>query len=189
MSDSYRTQREDRVAVRRGAKVPRLRIVETAPYPGDVHPLSKIEIERFLKKLPEGVTYGLRSIELRARNHRVGSPFACYRGRDRSILLYSLPREWKCRFSFSALIDEVKEYGAVVKPTKPTPTIVWTRLKDLKRWYSYDVLAHDVAHHFRRHFLHKNGHLGREWEEERVVDQPVERFWTFVRQRTKAAKN
>lgn len=77
MSRSYRTLKESMLAKRRliknkNGEIILPRVIERRPASGDVHPLSKTAIRGILKKLPLEYVYGLKHIELRARNSEVG---------------------------------------------------------------------------------------------------------------------
>ena len=164
----------DVVARRLKASSLPLQVVEYAPYPGDIHPLSKSVVLRALKNFPEEQLHGLRRIELRARNGEVGQPYGLYRRQDSTILLHSLPMEWReCDFD---ILRAVRRYGAEILPAGDHATIRWTDRKMMGLWFLFHVLGHEVGHHFRNQFIHKNGRQGRRSEEERFASTNSERL-------------
>lgn len=92
MSRSFRSQKEsviaERAIERDGEGRPLLpRIVERAPAPGDIHPVSKRVLRRLLSGLPVEYLHGLSRIELRARElPLIGQPFGSYWVGERAIV-------------------------------------------------------------------------------------------------------
>jgi hypothetical protein len=156
MSDSFRTQREDVVARRKAAEQ-HLRVIERRPYPGDLHPISKSELEKVLAVIPVELLHGLRSVELRPRNHEVGSPFAQYRSRSKSIILYSVPQNWEFNAYYPSLASEVTNAGAEVTRKGEAMQVGWPDEGSLQLWYFFDIFGHELGHHFDYQFQHKNG--------------------------------
>lgn len=175
MADSFRTLPPDKVAARRATAHPPIRIRESAPYPGDVHPLSAAAVRGFLAALPAGSTHGLRSVELRPRNHEVGEPFARYQPTGRRIILFSLPTQWACSPRHQLFVAEVKSYGARVLGNKTVAVISWPSMAQLACWFAFAVLGHEVAHHERAQFRQRRGRQGRYADEEKVADVFAER--------------
>ena len=156
MSNSFRTQREDVVALRKAAEQ-HLRIIERRPFPGDRHPISKSELESALAVIPIEMLHGLGSLELRPRNHEVGSPFAQYRSRARSIILYSVPHSWEFDAFYPSLAIKVGNAGAEVTREGKRMRVVWPDEERLRLWYFFDVFGHELGNHFDYQFKHKNG--------------------------------
>jgi hypothetical protein len=156
MSNSFRTQREDVVALRDAAEQ-HLRIIERRPFPGDLHPISKSELESVLAVIPPEMLHGLRSVELRPRNHEVGNPFAQYRSKAKSIILYSVPHSWEFDAFYPSLAREVGDAGAEVTREGKRMRVAWPDEDSLRLWYFFDVFGHELGHHFDYQFKHKNG--------------------------------
>lgn len=156
MSNSFRTQREDVVA-RRKATEQHFRVIERRPFPGDCHPISKTDLEILLAVIPVEMVHGLRSIELRPRNHEVGGPFAQYRVKAKSIILYSVPHSWEFNAFYPSLAREVGNAGAEVTHDGSRMRVAWPDEDRLRLWYFFDVFGHELGHHFNNQFKHKNG--------------------------------
>ena len=156
MSNSFRTQREDVVALRNAAEQ-HLRIIERSPFPGDRHPISKPELESVLAVIPVEMLHGLRSVELRPRNHEVGGPFAQYRSKAKTIILYSVPHSWEFDAYYPSLAREVGNAGAEVTREGKRMRVTWPDEDSLRLWYFFDVFGHELGHHFDYQFKHKNG--------------------------------
>jgi hypothetical protein len=159
MADSYHTLREDVVAARSVAAAGSraLRIVVRPPRLGDHHPLSKADIEVLRVLLPREALHGLRRIELRPRNHDIGSPFAQYWPGERTIVLYSLTTDWSFDACYFGLAAEVRRAGAIVSTEGTGMRVHWPDRDALKLWFFLDVLGHEIGHHFDRQFRRKNG--------------------------------
>ena len=180
MSRSFRTQKESLVAERRIARTPDgepclPRIVVRNPRPGDAHVLDHALIERFLREQPPESFYGLAAIELRARQGRVGRPFASYRGAGKTVIIYSVPPVWtfKTNSTFCAL--SMMRFGAVADLADGVLTVSWPDGSFPEMWFLFDVLAHELGHHARKQFVHKNGKRGSRQDEERLADRAARR--------------
>jgi hypothetical protein len=155
MQFSSRTKRMRTVSPSRGVRVSKHcpaipRVVEHAPRPGDIHPLTRKMLRRLLPHLAPHLLVAISRIELRARtSSEVGDPFGSYHPRDALIRLYSVPfPNWPD--------DEMKvlhpqsplgSCGATLVTIDGRPNIHWERLSDLSRYYS-QILAHELGHHY-----------------------------------------
>lgn len=175
MSNSFRTQREDVVAIRKAAEQ-RLRIIERPPFPGDCHPISRSGLEVLLATIPAEMIHGLRSIELRPRNHEVGSPFATYRIRAKSVILYSLPLRWEFDQFYPSLAEEVGKAGASVIREGRRMEIIWPDEDSMRWWFFFNVVGHELGHHFDHQFKHKNGRSSDRRAAERFAELSSERL-------------
>jgi hypothetical protein len=165
MHSSSQPQRMRTASLSRGVGVTKHwpaipRIVEHAPRPGDIHPLSRKLLLRLLPRLNPLALKGVSRIELRARvSPEVGDPFGTYSPRDALIRLYSVPfPNWPWRNTWVLHPQSrLAICGATLVTIDDQPAIHWTRLRDVRRYYS-QVLAHELAHH-RVHRLRRTRSL------------------------------
>jgi hypothetical protein len=183
MSRSYRTEKVSRIATRRLRKnssgeliLPR--IVERRPAKGDAHPIPAGVIRRILGVVPVEYVYGLRLIELRARQNSVGLPFAFYRPGERKIVIYSVPPVWEFELLPPSLRRSLKRFHAAIadSPARTMSRITWNPPEFRTVWFAAEVLAHEFGHHLRFQYRHKNGRFGRRVDEELVAQLHSERF-------------
>ena len=145
------------------------RVVTRKPRRGDAHPLSATAIRAFLRALPPAQLRGLRQIELRARTHDVGAPFAIYRREERDIILYSLPPdEWWMSSLDGDCARDLRRAGATVVRHRHGVSIHFaTSGMDL---FLRDVLAHEIGHHVRNQTVARYPRVARTADEEAVAD-------------------
>lgn len=173
MSKSGRTEPPALVASRRMSTdedgEPRLpRIVERRPFRGDVHPLPKPVLESLLPKVPPKYWYGLRAVELRARNAPIGEPFGSYLPDEKRIRLYSLPLEWRVTHVAEWVREGLVTYGAEVSKAEDGFRVLWPDpgwpLMGL--WFFNRVFGHELGHHFNFQYKGRRTPIvGRAYEE------------------------
>ena len=186
MTRSYRTDHPSRVAKRRVLRDARgnpllPRIIERKPRRGDIHPLPKFFIGRMIPDIPIEYLYGLRYIELRAReNKSIGKPFAFYDRADRIMVLYSLPLEWSLNGISEPLEQSVRRcYGTIVKDDGSV-TVTWPRQFLMNFWFFDYVFCHELGHHFSEQYRHRQGRVEGRFYREAVADlrgMRVSRDW------------
>lgn len=125
------------------------RVVEHAPRPGDVHPLTRKMLLRLLPELPSHLLRAVSRIELRGRTSpEVGNPFGSYSPRDELIRLYSVPYpNWPWSAGDLHPQSRAAQCGAILITIDGVPHIQWQRLIDLSRYYA-QTLAHELGHHY-----------------------------------------
>jgi hypothetical protein len=182
MSDSYRTQKEEVLAARKikrdsEGKPIYPRIVVKPPTLGDLHPLTKQDLNRLFEEISLKYLYGLCRIELRSRlNEQIGNPFGQYSGRDKVITLFSLPTEWRLRNINDSLLSSVLKFYAEIEERHESIFVKWSDPKIMSLWFYCDVFTHELGHHFRAQYQHKNGRLGKYNHEEFVAELHAKRF-------------
>jgi hypothetical protein len=101
---------------------------------------------------------GLQSIELAPRMARK-EEYAVYRGRgkDKSIILYSLPREiWSlpvCGIESSADKEAFKSH---LEKYAEAERGKWEKAYTMGLWFYIKVFFHELGHHYRKQYRHKN---------------------------------
>lgn len=194
MSDSYRTQKESVLAARRIKRDVKgnpvyPRIVVKPPSDGDIHPLTKQDLNRLFKRIPIEYLYGLKRIELRPRkNKEVGSPFGQYCASERVITLFSLPDEWKLKSIGSSIFCSLTKFYAEISEEKDFVIVRWRDQSVMCLWYYCDVFTHELGHHYRAQYRHKNGGLGKYEHEEFVAELHAKRFTDALFRKNKRAK-
>jgi hypothetical protein len=125
------------------------RLVEHAPPPGDVHPLSRKMLLRLLPELRAHWLKGISRIELRGRvSKEVGDPLGTYSPRDQLVRLYSVPYPyWPHAEGVLNPNSRLARCGAVLVDIDGAPYLQWQRPGDLARYYA-QTLAHELAHHY-----------------------------------------
>lgn len=150
-----------------------LPLYATAPPPEFALPVSVDDIAAVLEKLPRSLLAGLEGVYLLggSQRHVVGGrSWGCYY--RRTVFLFAAPRAW--------LSWRTAEYpGPELLHASP----LWPRIRregsswltdvderDLRDFYLYDVLLHEVGHHvdFRRN--------GYRWRSRRKVERFAEWF-------------
>ena len=162
MSRSYRTQKRSVIAKRRLAtyrKIPLPRIVERRPRHGDSHPIAKSTIRKSFQYLPLEYLYGLNRIEMRPRSDTgIGNPFGCYVIKEKAIWLYSLPMTWvwnEKQVSWGYL-SNLCGWGARTSFQNDQVTIDWLNNATREQWFFFDVLMHELGHHYRFQYKTRN---------------------------------
>ena len=165
MSKSYRDQRPRNLAVRKlGVMVndekPLPRIIVRKPRIGDGHPISCATLRGAIKsEVPLEYLYGLSRIELRARNHEIGSPFGCYLIDEKTIVLYSLPLSlcWDEMMLSPISIDHMRAFNAKITESAAGVKVCWPDEASLAMWFFFDVVCHEFGHHFRNQYKARHG--------------------------------
>jgi hypothetical protein len=183
MARSYRTEPKWRIAHRNAerdaeGKVLLPRIVERPPRIGDVHPIPKYMLARLLSRLPAELYYGLRLIEMRARQHLAGYPFGEYSRVEKSIRLYSLP----LTIHFPSIpprhrgLMEISE--ATIVQQLDGYSVSWADPILMGFWFYYSTFVHELGHHHRFQYPAKTGRPGRVSDEEAMADRYC--YWATV---------
>lgn len=184
MARSYRTQPKWKIAARNigrnSSGEPILpRVVVRRPHIGDGHPLSKGKLVQLLRGQPLELVYGLRLIEMRARQGVVGHPFAAYSPRSKTIRLYSLPLQ----ITFTALSQRERNCldisGASIENVPTGFLVSWPDWASMGFWFYHYVFLHELGHHHRMQYPYKTGRPRRRSEEEFLADR--ESYWIAVR--------
>ena len=116
MSRSYRTRPKGIVAYDRMPRDSRgniifPRIITRKPKAGDIHPLSRRSIAVAYERLPLEYFYGLKEIELRAREGVIGDPFGMYSSHTKQIILYSVPpTDWILEKAPDSYLNYLKSF-------------------------------------------------------------------------------
>ncbi len=191
MSRSYRTRQPGADAdlrLRRGERPPRIRVRK--PRPGDVHPIEPTHLGNLLRAAPLQYIQGLRTVELRARpTATVGEPFAVYRPREKTIILYSLPLTW----TWQGLLHEpsfaasMRWHRASVAVDGTGVAVRWPSRTRLGFWFWRFVLNHELAHHYRYHYRARRS-LTMETREEAVADVHAHRLFRAFLRRARARR-
>jgi hypothetical protein len=106
-------------------------------------------VRGILKRLPIEYLYGLRRVELRAREEEVGCPYAWYIPDERAIILFSLPMEWELGFGVD-LIDMRDIFHAEVSELDGRWFIRWPDPELRAMWFYAAVFGHELGHHHLR---------------------------------------
>jgi len=185
MSKSYRTRQpgvDADLRLRRGEPPPRIRVRE--PRPGDVHPIDSAHLRNLLQAAPLQYVLGLRTVELRARpTATVGDPFAEYRPREKTIILYSLPLTWTWEglLHEPSCADSMRRHRASVAVDGTGVSVRWPSRSRLGFWFWRFVVNHELAHHYRYHYRARRS-LTTGAREEAVADVHAHRlFRAYVR--------
>lgn len=182
MARSYRTRKESVTAAERmprnaDGSIRFPRIVERRAKPGDAHPLTKADINRVFDRIPLEYLYGLDRIELRSRAARdVGDPFGCYLPDERAVILYSLPEAWHLPGLGIRMRRALERYRAQITETEAGVTVEWPVRGSLIVWFFFDVLMHELGHHFVRQYRHKNGPIRGRLYNELIADLHANRY-------------
>lgn len=182
MSNSYRTQKESLAAARRikrdaDGKPIFPRIIAKQPTVGDVHPLTKSNLQRLFDRIPIEYLYGLRRIELKPRlNDDVGNPFALYSPSEKTIKLFSLPIEWKLKHLSDSLRFSLEKFHAIIIEENEFIIVRWRDVAIMSLWFYCNVFAHELGHHFKTQYYHKNGGFGSYRHQEFVAELHAKRF-------------
>lgn len=152
------------------------RIVERAPAPGDIHPISKQLLKKLLSVVPVEFLYGLNRIELRAR--RADDTLMGYYGvLEREIILYSRPQEESCLCRISHFGGSMLRFGAILTPREDGRYAVsWPSERHRAHWFYSYVVAHELGHHFVEQYKTKNGRIRKRIHEEAVADLHADRI-------------
>ena len=92
----------------------RPRVIERRVRRGDVHPIPKSFVEALLTIVPSEYMHGLQHVELRARQGRVGEPYAQYRRDENIVVIYSVPTVWEFELIGSAEQRSVRSWPICV---------------------------------------------------------------------------
>jgi hypothetical protein len=132
-------------------------------------------VRGILKRLPIEYLYGLRRVELRAREEEVGCPYAWYIPDERAIILFSLPMEWELGFGVD-LIDMRDIFHAEVSELDGRWFIRWPDPELRAMWFYAAVFGHELGHHHRNQYRFRNKAASRV-EEEDLADIHGWRLW------------
>jgi hypothetical protein len=177
MSKSFRTEPERIIAERNLLRHPdgvlRLpRILQRKPAAGDIHPLEKATIQKILRKIPPEYLYGLKGIELRAREGKPGklkwgSPLAFYLPDEKTIWLYSHPTQGTIE---GASLKEVREeFGCFSTLCEVEGHIEFNFFEIIGlKFLLARTLLHELGHHFVEQYHCKNPRI-KGWEDEELI--------------------
>ena len=165
------------------------RIIERRPRRGDMHPLNGRAVRAILRQIPLEYLYGLSRIELRARTSDVGVPFGQYRRDEKAIILYSLPSLWIFPSLNPTMRHSLSRFYAKIEPT-PEGLVCVTWPKDclMSLWFYCEVMAHELGHHYRWQYRHRNGRKGSRVDEEIVADLHAKRLTDQILQKGRTCK-
>ena len=160
MSRSFRTRPKDIIARdrmprdRRGNTVfPR--IIVRKPKLGDCHPLDRRMIAAAFEKLPLEYFYGLKQIELRARQGDIGKPFGKYSYHSKTITLYSVPGKlWRIKDISEGWIEALQRYHAEIHGCEGGNVIEWGDSVSLSM-FCLSTLFHELGHHYLHQYKGK----------------------------------
>ncbi len=177
MSKSYRTQ-PPRVLANRKQGSPKVTVVERKCLKSDYHPLDKAMIKELIQELPAEYTYGLKAIELSDRNSReIGQPYAVYREDEKSIIIYSVPKD---AWAFESLGQDTRdmyfEHGAEENESESLISILWKTQLDLAYFMFMEVFLHELGHHFVNQYRCRNRAPKRDSENEGLANLHAERL-------------
>ena len=177
MSKSYRTL-PPRVLAKRNLESTKTAIVERKCVKNDCHPINKAMIKEFIKELPVEFVNGLKSIELSDRNSRkIGCPYAVYRENEKSIIMYSVPKQiWVFSDLSQSLRDMYFEHGAEEIQNENSIIITWVSSLDLAYFMFKEVFLHEIGHHFINQYKCKNKQPRREVENELLASLHADRL-------------
>jgi hypothetical protein len=161
-------------------------ILSRKPRRGDRHPISAQGLKMRLPGVLPQYLYGLRRIELRARrSDRIGEPFGCYLMRERIVVLYSLPMQWKLDRLSDGWRSQFSAYGAEVCKGDQGIAVHWTNEACLDLWFWDQVVMHELGHHFVEQYRSKNGRVRTRKAHEALADMHVGRYLNRRFQRLK----
>jgi len=132
------------------------KIIERKPYPGDIHPISKVHISTFIRHLPIAYSYGLKSIELLPRKNPIGEPYGFYMNDEKRIILYSLPwPTWTFKSLPPHLEDWYDSHAAEIYRNDTNVEVRWKRHIDIAYFMFAEVFTHELGHHHQNRFKRK----------------------------------
>ncbi len=196
MSKSFRDQKPQHLANRKlniksGDEKVLPRIIERKPYPGDIHPIDTSALRRALKlEVPQEYLYGISRIELRPRQGpEIGQPYGVYFTDEKSIILYSLPLEWRFSELSESSAIRFERAGAKVEHHDKETKVKWESRSRLAFWFFTNVVIHELGHHYRHQYKISVGSPGSTWHEEYQADIHAKRILDFIFKRIRAKRN
>ena len=151
-------------------------IITRKPRRGDIHPVTRPTLEKWIWGVGFEYFHGLKRIELKARpSERIGEPFGCYSLRDHIIVLYSLPMIWQLDRLNTRWEINLSEYGASIE-RDGIVTVSWRDDSHLKIWFWDQVVVHELGHHFVEQYKHRNGRVRTIRAHEGLADIHVGRY-------------
>jgi hypothetical protein len=129
--------------------------------------LPKFVLRRIIPDIPIEFLYGLRHIELRAREGAaIGDPFGYYRFADKVLVLYSLPLQWSLTQISEPLERSVTRFFGDISKSDELVTVSWSEPFLMGFWFFDYVFCHELGHHFDEQYHHRRGRTeGRPYEE------------------------
>ena len=157
MARTFRTQKrahlaERRISRTRTGEVRYPRVVQRTPRDGDSHPADRRFVANLLRLVPVEYLYGLKRIELRARqSEEVGKPFGLYLPDEKTIILYSLPMEWSWKgiSPRSRLVLSMRRFFAEIRHDDGVLHIRWPEAGSRSVWFYSKVLSHHHRNQYR----------------------------------------
>jgi len=177
MSKSVRTEPERIIAehnlLRHSDGEIRLpRISQRKPAVGDIHPLEKATIRNILRVIPPEYLYGLKGIELRAREGKPGklkwgSTLGLYLPDEKIIWLYSFPTQGSIE---GASLQEVRnEFGYSINICKVGDHVEFNFVNIIGLRHRFArTLLHELGHHFVEQYHCKNRRI-KSWADEELI--------------------
>jgi hypothetical protein len=144
--------------------------------------------------VPAEYVFGLRRVELRAREGLVGHPFGGYLPGERAVVLYSVPREWRVQTLQDYQRRSMRAYGAAIDAVDGGWRVWWSEDSRLEQWFAYIVLFHELGHHFDRQYRRRRGEARGRRQGEIVADVTAVRIFRALmkevarRKRLRAAR-
>ena len=95
----------------------------------------------------------MRKIELLPRCADVGEPYAWYRLKEKSILLYSLPMTWNKNKKYIPYARGLcRHWDAQASENRDFVEIHWPSYESRELWFFITVLMHELGHHYRNQY-------------------------------------
>lgn len=181
MSRSYGTTKQSVLAGRRIKRsrtgeriIPR--VISCRPRAGDIHPMGRSHVLRLLSQIPEKYIYGLSRVELRARTGEIGKPFGLYLPRDKAIYLYSLPTTWHVPAISKGVLAALRQYSPQIEHKENEVIVRWPDEDIFMLWFFYEVVTHELGHHYRNQYRSKRKKSLRTMDHELVADLHARRL-------------
>ena len=149
------------------------RIIHRKPRPGDIHPLSPAMVRDLLWCAPAAYVYGLKAIELRPRRDGVGQPYGLYLRGEKTIWLYSCPRDlWLFSKQVWPNHKAILTYGARLaahQEDEASVVVEWVDPEGMWRLHAH-TLFHELGHHYVNQYRASRGRPGTRKRNEALAD-------------------
>lgn len=147
------------------------RVVQIKCIKSEFYPFDKQLVEKLLAILPAEYIYGLKRVELRPRINEIGNPYALYRRREKTVILYSVPQEaWEFDRLKQGWQNYFKSRGAnIVMGQGSLVKVVWSDIFDLI-FVFYETFLHELGHHYQNQYKTKKKYPDTSKAEERFAE-------------------